>query len=42
MVLIGITLGATGLVLGVGVLFLLGLLLLVGGLMFHLLAKETV
>ncbi|WP_256474735.1 hypothetical protein [Amycolatopsis sp. WQ 127309] len=41
MVIIGITLGASGLVLGIGVLFLLGLLLLVGGLMFRLLAKQA-
>lgn len=37
MVVLGITLGTTGLVLGVGVLFLLGILLLVAGLMLHLL-----
>lgn len=37
MVVLGITLGTTGLVLGVGVLFLLGVLLLVAGLMFRLL-----
>lgn len=42
MVIIGITLGASGLVLGIGVLFLLGLLLLVAGLMFRLLAKQVV
>ncbi|WP_326949076.1 MULTISPECIES: hypothetical protein [unclassified Amycolatopsis] len=41
MVIIGITLGASGLVLGIGVLFLLGLLLLVAGLMFRLLAKQA-
>jgi hypothetical protein len=40
-VVLGITLGASGLVLGVGVLFLLGLVLLVAGLMFRLLAKEA-
>lgn len=40
-VIIGITLGASGLVLGIGVLFLLGLLLLVAGLMFRLLAKQA-
>jgi hypothetical protein len=40
-VLIGFTLGASGLVLGIGVLFLLGLLLLVAGLMFRLLAKQA-
>jgi hypothetical protein len=40
-VVLGITLGAGGLVLGVGVLFLLGLVLLVAGLMFRLLAKEA-
>ena len=37
MVVLGIALGTTGLVLGVGVLFLLGVLLLVAGLMLHLL-----
>jgi hypothetical protein len=36
-VVLGIALGTTGLVLGVGVLFLLGVLLLVAGLMLHLL-----
>ncbi|MFG1646541.1 hypothetical protein ACGFMK_40235 [Amycolatopsis sp. NPDC049252] len=41
MVVLGITLGAGGLVFGIGVLFLLGLVLLVAGLMFRLLAQEA-